>query len=132
MKAGRGYVTENPAGPHLSISVGDVRMGGEVPAGPLEATAETRGAKGDKLVWIDATGILAEQEIADDDWTGHYSGTAQRFLRAEIVAVAAREKLVAEFRAAFPNGELPWGLRESDLAEQPVRRTISNPIYLAP
>ena len=132
MKAGRGYVTENPAGPHLSISIGDVRMGGEVPAGPLEATAETRRAKGDRLVWIDATGILAEQEIADDDWTGHYSGAAQKFLRAEIVAVAAREKLVAEFRGAFPNGELPWGLRETDVAEQPVRRTISNPIYLAP
>jgi len=132
MKAGRGYVTENPSGPHLSIAIGEVGMGGGVRSGALNATAETHGAKGDRLVWIDATGIVAEEEIAADGWTGHYAGTAEKFLRAEIVAVAARERLTAEFRAAFPSGELPWGLTETHLAENAVRRTISNPIYVIP
>jgi hypothetical protein len=131
MKAGRGYVTENPSGPHLSIIVGDVQMGGEVPAGPLAAKAETTGAEGDNLIWIDATGIVAEQQIAADNWTGQYTGNAEKFLRAEIVAAVSRDRIVAEFRAALPNEQLPWGISETDVAQQPIRRAISNPIYVA-
>jgi hypothetical protein len=51
------------------------------------------------------------------------------FLRAEIVADAARERLLEEFRAAFPNG-LPWMLSEEIVAAQPLRRALSNPVWL--
>ncbi|HEY4200793.1 MAG TPA: CehA/McbA family metallohydrolase [Devosiaceae bacterium] len=129
MKAGRGYVTEGPGGPHLSISIGDTPMGGAVPVGPIEATADVRGAAGDRLVWIDATGPVGEEPIADDRWTGRFNGTPKLFLRAEIVAAASRERLIGEFRAVFAGRELPWKLTETQMAEQPVRRAVTNPIY---
>jgi predicted metal-dependent phosphoesterase TrpH len=131
MKAGRGYVTESPTGPHLEISVGGERMGGAVRR-PGSASAIVRGAKGDRLVWIDAGGSFDERTIESDDWTCALDlaeGTS-RFVRAEIVADASRERLIAEFRAEFPDRSLPWDLTEADLAAQPIRRALSNPVYI--
>ena len=90
MKAGRGYVTESPSGPHLSLTAAGQPMGGSVPSGPVETVAEVRGAPGDELVWLDATGVLARQSIAADDWAGTYTGTPVKFIRAEIHARASR------------------------------------------
>lgn len=131
MKSGHGYVTESPTGPHLELVANGQPMGSTV-AGPMAAEALVRGAGGDRLLWLDASGIVSEQVIEADDWTGHYAGSPDRFLRTEIVAVASRETIVAEFRDAFAGKSLPWQLSEENLALQTIRRAISNPIYCRP
>lgn len=134
MKAGRGYVTEGPKGPHLEISIGDAPMGSAVKRRPLlKARAKVRGARGDLLHWIDASGVVGEQEILTGEWEGEIAlleGT-HGFIRAEIIAKASRGWLVEEFtKAASERGELPWQLKGSHLADEPIRRAISNPIYI--
>lgn len=134
MKAGRGYVTEGPQGPHLEISIGDASMGSAVRRKPLlRARAKVRGARGDLLHWIDASGVVGEQEILAGEWEGEIAllkGT-QGFIRAEIIAKASRGWLVEEFtKAATERGELPWQLKGSHLTDEPIRRAISNPIYI--
>lgn len=134
MRVGRGYVTESPTGPHLELSVGDARMGATIDGGmPFVAHVSVRGARGDRLHWIDATGIVGEQDIASDDWDGELAlpTGAQGFIRTEIVARASRARLVAEFLATTNGRDLPWQLRGADIGEQPIRRAISNPVYLA-
>jgi hypothetical protein len=131
MKAGRGYITESPTGPHLEISVNGEPMGGSAKR-PISAEAVVRGAEGDMLVWIDASGAFAEREIDSDDWQcdlGLLEG-ANRFVRAEIVARASREKLVRAFAAEFEGQGLPWELTGEQLAHEPIRRAISNPVYI--
>jgi hypothetical protein len=132
MKAGRGYITEGPAGPHLAIKVNGVPMGGST-SKPLTCLAEIRGAKGDTLVWIDATGIIAEQEIHSDDCLAELAildGDPKTFIRAEIVAKSSRLRLIEEFMGALENRELPWQLQGSHLTDEPIRRAISNPVYI--
>jgi hypothetical protein len=131
MKAGRGYITESPTGPHLEISVNGQPMGGTT-QGPISAEATVRGAEGDMLVWVDATGNFAEREIESDDWRcelGLLEGAA-RFVRAEIVARASREKLVRAFLAEFEGEGLPWELTQEQLDNEPIRRALSNPVYI--
>lgn len=132
MKAGRGYVTEGPQGPHLEITVNGEPMGSSVTA-PLNCEAIVRGARGDVLVWIDGRGTITEQEINSGDWRGELAllDGAEKFVRAEIIAKASRGWLVEEFtKAASERGELPWQLKGSHLTEEPIRRAISNPIYI--
>ncbi|GGF21179.1 phosphoesterase [Youhaiella tibetensis] len=127
MKAGRGYVTESPTGPHLAITIGETPMGGAVPAGAIEAKAEVRDAAGDRLVWVDATGTLAEEIIGSEDWVGSYRGIPSMFLRAEIVAVASHDRIFAETQGARVH------ISDADLIDfegQPIRRALSNPIYI--
>jgi hypothetical protein len=132
MKAGRGYVTESPTGPHLEIGIGDAPMGSAVARGSqLRARAKVKGAAGDRLHWIDASGIVGEQDIASDDWGAEFVlDNAQGFIRAEIIAVASRDRLVADFLSTTNGRDLPWQLRGADIGEQPIRRAISNPVYL--
>ncbi len=85
------------------------------------------------LVWIDGNGTVTEQAIDSDDWRGELAllDGATTFIRAEIVARASRERLIAEFTAAaMERGELPWQLQGSHLADEPIRRAISNPVYI--
>lgn len=130
MKAGRGYVTESPNGPHLSIGAASKAMGDTIPGGPIEAVAEIRGASGDELVWLDASGIVACQAIADDAWIGGYSGAPEKFLRAEIHAKASRDRLLAEFDAAAAGKEIARSIDAAEIAKQPILRALSNPIYV--
>lgn len=130
MKSGHGYVTESPTGPHLEIRSGGTVMGGTA-AGLSEITAIVRGAAGDRLVLIDATGPIADVPISGEDWQQNIAvKNPQKFVRAEIIAVASRERLVAEFTGALEGRELPWQLKGADLADQPIRRALSNPIYI--
>ncbi|KSV62164.1 CehA/McbA family metallohydrolase [Sinorhizobium sp. Sb3] len=131
MKSGHCYVTEGPTGPHLELTANGQPMGSIV-TGQVAAEALVRGAKGDKLVWLDASGIIGEQTIEADDWTGRCTGSPSLFLRAEIVAVASRDAIVAAFREALPGNSLPWQLSNDDLAQRAVRRAISNPVYCSP
>jgi hypothetical protein len=131
MKSGRGYVTESPTGPHLELTANGEPMGSTV-AGPVAADAQVRGAKGDKLMWLDASGVIGDQVIEADDWTGQYVGAPDRFLRTEIVAAASRGGIVETFREALRGKALPWQLCEDDLVNRTIRRAISNPIYCRP
>ncbi len=130
MKAGHGYITESPTGPHLEIGSGGMVMGGTVSElTTLDVTV--RGAAGDRLVLIDADGVVAEVEIAANDWQATVPlDRVRRFVRAEIIAQRSRERLVAEFTATLDGRELPWQLKGADLADQPIRRALSNPIYI--
>jgi hypothetical protein len=130
MKAGYGYVTESPAGPHLVITA-DGRPMGSVATGASTAGVQAHGARGDILVWIDATGPIRESRIDADDWQEALPLSGVRgFIRAEIVAKASRDRLIADFTAALEGKALPWQLRGADLTTQPIRRALSNPIYL--
>ncbi len=130
MRAGRGYVTESPSGPHLDIAVDGTPMGGTVPAAAAVDIA-VRGAAGDSLVLIDATGPVASHTIAGDDWQARLPLAAPRgFVRAEIVATASRAALLEDFTAALGGAGLPWALTPTMLAGQPIRRALSNPIYI--
>lgn len=130
MKAGHGYITESPSGPHLEIRAGETVMGGTSPTIPvLDITV--RGAKGDLLVLIDAAGSLREVEIDSDEWSDTVILLkVEKFIRAEIIAAASRARLVDEFTAALDGRELPWQLKGADLEQQPIRRALSNPIYI--
>jgi hypothetical protein len=126
MRAGHGYVTEGPKGPHLEVTLGGAPMGG-TGAGPTEI--RVRGAVGDTLTLHDATGEIARQDISSDDAVLAPDLHPQGFLRAEVVATASRERLLDDFRAAFPMG-LPWRLTETEIARQPLRRALSNPVWV--
>jgi predicted metal-dependent phosphoesterase TrpH len=131
MQAGRGYVTESPGGPHLELTVDGQPMGSAV-RGPTSAEAIVRGAAGDTLVLIDAGGAIASVPIDADDWRYRFGLTdaPRLFIRAEIVAEASRQRILGEFTGEFPPGELPWSLTAELVADQPIRRALSNPIYI--
>jgi len=130
MKSGFGYVTESPDGPHLDIRVGNTIMGGTV-ASVASLDVAVRGAAGDRVVLIDATGEIAVVDIVGDDFSASIAiDNAQKFVRAEIVAAASRERLLAEYASLLEGRELPWQLRNVDVAGQPIRRALSNPIYI--
>ena len=129
MKAGRGYITESPTGPHLAKSANGVMMG-QSTSGPVSATAEVRGAEGDLLHWIDSTGIIWEEEIPAGRWEGDFTGAPQLFLRAEIIARASRDRLLSEINQAVATGRAASEMAGLDYSAQPIRRAISNPIYI--
>lgn len=129
MRAGRGYVTESPTGPHLELSVGHAPMGATLSAAHVTATAHVKGAPGDVLVWIDASGELARDLIPSNDAILSLDAEPQTFLRCEIVAAAAYPQLLADLRDALGANHLSWGLSEEIVASQPIRRALSNPIY---
>ena len=128
MKAGHGYVTESPNGPHLEITGGGTVMGSE--ADTIDALdVEVRGAEGDELVLIDATGLIARTNVPTADWrTSIVLGNPVGFVRAEIVAVASRQRLIDELVALGLDKSSVAA--EAAIAEQPIRRALSNPIYL--
>ncbi|MBM1221440.1 CehA/McbA family metallohydrolase [Ponticoccus sp. SC2-23] len=127
MKAGRGYITEAPDGPHLDLRIGEAWMGETArPSDPVRL--DVRGANGDILTLHDAGGKIAAIEIAGDDVMLTPDVSPRGFLRAEIIAAGSRDRLLSEFRATFPAG-LPWGLTEEEIAAQPLRRALSNPIW---
>jgi hypothetical protein len=130
MQAGRGYITESPTGPSLVLTVDGQPMGSTV-RDWRSAQVEVRGAAGDRLVSIDARGEIASTRIESDNWQYEFVLTPENhgFIRAEIVAEASRDRLVAAFVATTEGRELPWQLRGADLTDQPIRRAISNPIY---
>jgi hypothetical protein len=130
MKSGHGYVTESPTGPHLEMGSGDIAMGST--ASELAAVdVQVRGAPGDRLVLIDATGPVAELEIGSADWSKTIAlNRPQQFVRAEVIAGASRQHLIDEFTAALDGRDLPWQLKGLDLARQTIRRALGNPIYV--
>ena len=132
LKAGRGYVTEAPDGPHLSFTANGKPMGASLGAGPIEVDAEIDGAAGDRLVWIDARGPLSEAIIPDQSWRPTFVfDDVCTFLRAEIVADAGRDRLIEELKSALAGRPAPWMTGNADIDSQPLRRALSNPVYCA-
>ncbi|WP_297109478.1 CehA/McbA family metallohydrolase [uncultured Devosia sp.] len=130
MKSGHGYVTEGPNGPHLEIRAGAVVMGGGVDM-LLGLDVTVRGAAGDNVVLIDATGPIAEVEIEGNDWTKRVPlDRPTGFVRAEVIAVASRDRLVGELQAVLKGVQLPDHFKGARISEQPLRRALSNPIYI--
>ena len=82
------------------------------------------------LVWIDASGPVRVEPIPGDDWRGGFRGAPAGFLRAEVVAEASRPGILDAFLRAVGERPLPEGLTPDDLASHPVRRALSNPIYV--
>ena len=103
-------------------------MGGETDEiGTLDI--EVRGAEGDELVLIDATGPIARMDIPSADWrTNIVLEIPVGFVRAEIIAVASRQGLVDDLIALGLDKSAVAA--EQAVAEQPIRRALSNPIYL--
>ncbi|MCA1440940.1 PHP domain-containing protein [Ensifer sp. IC4062] len=134
MKAGRGYVTESPRGPHLALTVEGAPMGSTVQSAVSGGHAEAHvvGAAGDLLAWYDASGEIARMPIDNVDQKFALDAAPQKFLRCEILAHASHAGLIEEFRAALGDAPLPWGLTEAELEAEPLRRAISNPVYFAP
>ncbi|OAM77069.1 CehA/McbA family metallohydrolase [Devosia elaeis] len=130
MKSGHGYVTESPNGPHLEIDAHGTPMGGTIETiSSVSVTA--RGAAGEILSLIDASGEIARIEITNADWQTEIPVTPETFIRAEIIASeTTRAMMLAEFAALLEGRELPWQLRNVDLRDQPIRRALSNPIYV--
>jgi hypothetical protein len=128
MKSGYGYVTESPDGPHLEITGGAAVMGGEVPH-LHSVEIYVRGAKGDDLVLIDTTGPIATLPITEADWrVSSELPSVQGFVRAEIIAQASRQGLIDDLLASVPGKAVVAA--GPGLAEQPIRRALSNPIYI--
>ncbi len=128
MKAGLGYVTESPTGPHLALTVGGQPMGAQASSGAT-AQAEVRGAVGDILVWIDATGVLEETLISTDGVLAASFHQAKGFLRAEIVARASQARLLAEVQNALDSATEDFDAPPARELDR-IRRAISNPVYL--
>lgn len=131
MKAGNGYVTESPTGPHLSFTANGSAMGSTIARGAIEVEVEVKGAAGDRLAWVDGSGAIREVSIPEDSWSaGFRFDTAETFLRAEIIAGASRESLIAEFVEMSAGRPLPWGLTREDIETHPIRRALTNPVYI--
>jgi len=129
LRLGRGYITESPQGPHLAISVGGVAMGGEA-----ERTAkleiEIDGAAGDLVQLIDRSGVFLTLDIeAGRQRLSASIESAQGFVRAEIIARASREAILGEISGHLP--DWPSDIDAAGIENAPLRRAISNPIYLS-
>jgi predicted metal-dependent phosphoesterase TrpH len=128
MKAGHGYITEDPSGPHLSL-MADGKPMGSMMRRAREVVATVKGAGGDRLSWIDASGEVESVMIPNDDCTLTLSAPdeIETFVRAEIVAEASHGRLykIAEEAPEVPMLEDLLPIRR----QQAIRRAISNPIY---
>jgi hypothetical protein len=128
MKAGHGYITEGPQGPHLEIRAGAAAMG-DVATDLSVVDVTVCGAQGDQLVLVDATGTIAIREIPTADWQASISlDTVTGFVRAEIIAVASHDDMVADLLGALDSQEM-HGAAQATIAAHPIRRALSNPVY---
>lgn len=130
MKSGLGYITESPDGPHLEIRCGEVPMGGTT-TDLTSVEVSVRGAEGDQLTLVDATGTIATMGIPSPDWQTNVALDAvSGFIRAEVIAVASRSRLLDDLAKSL-GPEKNHALSSPEIAAQPIRRSLSNPIYIA-
>jgi hypothetical protein len=132
LRAGRVWVSESPDGPALEIFVEDRGMGEAISAGnrqKLAVRATVKGAAGDLLRWIDASGVRRETPIEGDSFSPEWRWPADGpFLRAEIVARTGLERREAITGELARSGKLPRWIEPGDL-ERPAIRALSNPVY---
>ena len=131
MKAGRGYVTEAPDGPHLSLTAGDAPHGRRRPARP----ARRRGAGPGRRRRHPRLDRRLGPGPRRADPRRRLARRASPAPRSASSAPRSSPRRAAKpssrgFRAAVGDRPLPEGLTEADLAAHPVRRALSNPIYV--
>jgi hypothetical protein len=131
LQAGRAFVSEGPLGPRLELTAGGLPTGTTLRRErPLEVRARVRGAGGERLRWIGATGLLREVPIAGDDvedaWTWPTDGP---FLRCEVVADAGLSARLEDLTAWARVRPLPYGITIDEVRAQPWRLALSNPVY---
>ncbi|MCD7059800.1 CehA/McbA family metallohydrolase [Pelagibacterium xiamenense] len=130
LRAGRSFVTDAPDGPMLTISAGEAMLGGKVPPGPMSVRVETRGAVGDMVCLIDATGVVATRVIDADPFTATLDlDTPQTFVRAEIIAKASHEAIVSDL-IGYLGDKRPGHSHWDDGSDHPIRRALTSPIYI--
>jgi hypothetical protein len=132
LRAGRAFVSESPQGPRLELFLDDAPMGSTVQRRKgLRVRAAVRGAAGDILRWVGATGVLREQPIDDSDFEDVWDLTTDgAYLRAEVVAKSPDEKTRDLIRQLQATGKLPGGLEMARLERQELIRALSNPVYV--
>ena len=132
LRSGRVAVSEAPEGPFLTIDVGGATMGEEASeAAATLATATVHGARGERLRWIGAEGVVREVAIEaerfEDAWTPTVRGP---FLRAEVVADAGLAARREALERAARSTVLPLGLDATEPFREPYRLALSNPVYV--
>lgn len=129
LRAGRSFVTESPSGPRLTIAHGKAGHGDTVSwSGTIEVAAT--GADGDELQVWDATGMIASQPVAGDGWSAEIDLPQPRgFVRAQIVAVASRQRIIDEM-LAFLGGRAHGHVEYEGSDALPIVRALTSPIYL--
>jgi hypothetical protein len=135
--AGRAFVAESPRGPRLEVHgvAGDamVPMGGSLPGeGPKVLRAHVLGARGERLRWVGAAGVLREVSLGTDDAVDLFTTeNPGAFVRAEVIADASLPERLRELSAFAAKRPLPYGLTPDAVAAQAWRLALANPIYLA-
>ena len=133
MKAGRGYVTESPTA-RISAHVAGTPMGSSVASGPLDAEAESAGAPGDELVWLDATGIVRVSRSPPTTGAATFAGTPSEIhpRRDPRRGQPRRDCSTNSSTARCEQPGLGGSIAAADLETQPILRALSNPIYVDP
>ena len=131
LRTGRASVSESSAGPRLRVTAGATPTGGTVPAAqPCEVQARIVGAKGERLRWVAAEGVVRDVSIDTDDFQDVWMWPADGpFLRAEIIAEASLPTRLTEIEHAASQTPLPYGITPDDVRTHPWRLAISNPLY---
>ncbi len=130
LRAGLGYVTEGPTGPHLETRVDGVAMGGVLPVSQgCVLEARTTGASGDALVVIADGEEIARHLLPEDGLVRVPLPAGLRYVRAEIEAQASRPRLVAAFLDAYARRTRPRTLDDLTDDGRPILRALGNPHY---
>jgi len=131
LRSGRAFVSEGPTGPRLLVTAGTTPTGGVLPAGqPCEVHARIVGAKGERLRWLAAEGVVRDVRIEADEFRDAWTWPADGpFLRAEIIAEASLPARLAEIEHAATLTSLPYGITPDEIATHPWRLAIANPFY---
>ncbi|MFV2002090.1 MAG: CehA/McbA family metallohydrolase [Paracoccaceae bacterium] len=131
LRRGRSFVSESPKGPMLTIRAGTARHGDTCSPGRVELSLSATRAQGDMLHIWDATGMICKLPIDAADWHATVAlDQPHGFVRAEIVAVKSRQKILddlLEFLGDRRPGHSLW----DDSVNHPIRRALTSPIYIA-
>ena len=132
LKSGQGYVTEAPDGPSIVLEAEGSAMGGVVPNGSERSIRTSiSGAPGDEFVLVSDEGEVARLAIDGTEFVTELPvPNDANFVRGEVQAAASRKRLLDEAFNAFSANGAPRGLMAESIVQAPLRRALSNPIYL--
>lgn len=131
LRSGNCFVTESPTGPDISFTANGHTMGSYIRAEEvIEIVVNVKRAAGDRLVWVSENGSIAEMVIPENDWKKTFTTAApEKFLRAEIVAVRSKDRLIEEL-VDWYKGKTELHRAQQSLNSPPtIRRALSNPVY---
>ena len=132
LKSGSAYVTEAPNGPSIVLEADGTGMGGVLPSGSARSVSiSISGARGDEFVLIGSDGEIGRLAIDSAKFVAELPiPNMAQFVRGEVQARASRKRMLEDACAAFLASGPPRGLDVSAFEQVPLRRALSNPIYL--